>query len=489
MKLEKKTEKALLMGAALLFTLLILIAVALMLSPGEEESAPSTPAPTAAPTVLPQDGYTIGGKLTAKDADTFYLHKTVLSDSDRALLSSLSSLRTLSLTGCVLTDVSFLTPLSGLTTLYLSDNTITDLTPLSSLSSLRTLYLDNNPVSELTPLYALSSLETLSLQGISLQVSELSALQAALPGCKIFDDAISGSARPLMLGGLSFTVESRELYLSSRGISDISILSECSGVQILDLSGNPLEGIGVLKQLTALHTLNLASTGLTDSDLRIVMGMRSLRWLNVTGNDQLSGEALDELDAALSGCQIIHDEPSYKIKLGSETLRSDIDTLSMPSARLVSISPLRKCTQLQSADLSHNYLSDLTPLSACTELISMNLEDNRITTCEGLFPLVMLQTLDLSDNRITDVSALGGCLNLTTLDLSNNNLGYVSPLYTCINLRHLDLRGNPLTWEAVEALRAALPLCEILTDAVPTVPDFPVLDPVIVQPDVYIPEG
>lgn len=478
MKLDKKTEKALLMGAALLFVLLLCIAIALMISPKSEEAQPTAvpiPTATAKPTV--KDGVSIGGKLTDPRTDTFYLHKTILSDGDMAAIAALAELRTLSLTDCTLTDIGFLSSLTNLTTLYLSDNYIADLSPLSSMQSLRTLYLDGNPVGDLAPIFSLGSLQTLSLQSVPLSNAQLDALKIALPGCKIFDDGASGSARPLMLGGMSFTAEDTELYLSSRGISDISILSQCPKLIVLDLSGNPLEGVGVLKQLSSLRTLNLAYTNLTDSELRIVMGIRSLRWLNVSGNDALSGEVIDELLTTLAGCEIIHDEPRYKIKLGTETIQSDVTELAMPSARLGSIGPLRKCTKLKTVDLSHNYLSDLSPLALNLEMTSLLLEDNRIQSCEGLYFLSMLETLDLSENRLGDISALTGCMNLTWLDLSNNALTYLTPLYSCINLRWLDLRGNPLSWESVEALSAALPFCEIISDAEPPATPEPTPEP------------
>ena len=478
MKLEKKTEKALLVGAVLLFVLLLCIAAALLISPESEDPQPSAaPVPTETAEPAIENGITIGGKLTARDTDTFYLHKVILSDEDMSTIAALGNLQTLSLTDCTLTNIDFLSNLTNLTTLYLSNNYIADLTPLSCMQNLRTLYLDGNPLTDLTPLHSLSSLQTLSLQSVPLTNAQLDALRAVLPVCKIFDDAVAGSARPLNLGGMSFTAEDTELYLSSRGISDISILSQCPKLQVLDLSGNPLEGVGVLKQLSSLRTLNLAYTNLSDSELRIVMGIRSLRWLNISGNDDLSGETVDELIAALGSCEIIHDEPRYRIRLGTETFRSDITELRMPASRLGSIGPLRKCTKLKTVDLSNNYLSDLTPLSGSVEMTSLLLEGNRIQSCEGLYFLTMLETLDLSGNQLGDISALSGCMYLSWLDLSNNALIYLTPLYSCINLRYLDLRGNPLSWEDVEALRMALPLCEIISDAEPPATPEPAPEP------------
>lgn len=495
MKLSKKTEKALLVGAVLSFILLAGIGAALFLSPGEKEPSPApSPTPTATPTPLisptpTADGGSIliAGKYTSPHTDTFFLHKSTLSDSDKASISALTNLTTLSLTQCQLTDISFLAPLSNLTTLYLSDNQIADVSPLASLGKLRTLYLDNNPLSELKPLYALNSLQTLSLQNLPLPLSTLESLQTALPQCKIFDDDAAAAQRPLSLGGVSFSPDDTELYLSTRGISDISILSRCTNLRSLDLSGNPLAGVGVLKQLNTLQTLNLASTDLIDSELRVVMGLRSLRWLNITDNANLSGEVIDELFVALPACEVIHDEPIYRIKLGNETLRSDIESLTMPSAHLGSIGPLRKCSKLKNVDLSHNFISDLSPLVLNAQMSSLLLEDNRILSCEGLNAMEQLETLDISDNSLMDIRALAYCRNLQWLDVSNNLLSSVDALSSCYSLRYLDLRGNPLSWEAVETLRFALSQCEILSDVQEPLPDASIEDVVIPEDPIPLP--
>ena len=261
LKLTAKTERILYIAAGALT--LVLIAVLLILlrstASSREEAAP-TPEATATTQPLPEGTIVIGGRSTTADTDTFYLNGVTLSDAELSQIASLSNLRTLSLTKCSLRDVGFLRSLPELTTLYLSDNDIYDITPISSLTGLRTLYLDRNPVTDLSSLTALSSLKTLSLKGVNVGAGDLQALRAALVGCSIFDDGAVDAVRTLSLGGLTFTVEDTSLDLSGRGISDISKLAECKKLEVLNLAGNPLSGLGVLPELSQLRQLDLSRT-------------------------------------------------------------------------------------------------------------------------------------------------------------------------------------------------------------------------------------
>ena len=466
LKLTAKTERILYIAAGALT--LVLIAVLLILlrsNASSREEATPTPEATATTQPLPEGTIVIGGRSTTADTDTFYLNGVTLADAELSQIASLSNLRTLSLTKCSLRDVGFLRSLPELTTLYLSDNDIYDITPISSLTGLRTLYLDRNPVTDLSSLTALSSLKTLSLKGVNVGAGDLQALRAALVGCSIFDDGAVDAVRTLSLGGLTFTVEDTSLDLSGRGISDISKLAECKKLEVLNLAGNPLSGLGVLPELSQLRQLDLSNTTLQDSALHVLMGMRQLQWLDIRGNGDITAEALEQLKAALGGCEILHDEVFSRIKLGEHSFMSNVTELLLPQSDLSTLSGLEKCEKLENADFSDNRIVSLRPLRNSVHLRTLNLEKNRITTPEGLFPLSELEWLDLSDNYISDITALSGCTSLRWLDLSRNQLTYISHLALCTQLQWLDLRENPMvTREMVDYLRKYLPNCEILTD-------------------------
>ncbi len=496
MKNNSKRERALFAGAAVLFVVLVVVMVFLLLS-GRGTGGDAAASPTAEPTATAEPGsVTIGGKSVAPDADTFYLNNVTMTAGDKTALAGLRSVTTLSLTGCGLTDVSFLSGMTELTTLYLSSNSISDLAPLASLQKLRTLYLDNNPVTDFSPLTGLQTLTTLSLKGISLADYVLEDLRAAMPGCNIFDDSSVDAARPLSLGGLDFTADDTELNLSNRGIADITKLAYCEKLEVLDLSGNPLESVATLMELPALRVLHLDNTGLDDADLNVLIGIRHLETLTLTGNSELTAEKLDELAEALPDCAITHDEVFYKLKLGGQTVTSDAVSLSLAGLNITDISGLKKFDRLETVDLSGNSISDLAGLRAASHLRELNLENNRIVKLDGLENHTELTTLDLSGNQIADVTVLATCTGLKRLDLSNNALTYISHLALCSQLEWLDLRGNPaVTADMVEYLRLILPTCEIVTDLpaptpTPTIPPLPTATPGAVQnPDPTAPTG
>ena len=73
-----------------------------------------------------------------------------------------------------------------------------------------------------------------------------------------------------------------------------------------------------------------------------------------------------------------------------------------------------------------------------------------------------LRELDLSFNQLSDVSALAELKALEVLDLSGNHIELLQPLNQLTGLKKLYLTGNPLSEGQLEALRAALPDCEIV---------------------------
>lgn len=486
MKNRPKTERILFAAAAVVFALLVVVLVSMLFSRHDKKNTEETPTISVSPvpveSAAPQ-GLKIGGKTVDEESDTFYLSGVTLGAEDKTKIASLKNLRTLSLVSCGLTDVSFLSSLDGLTTLYLNKNAISDISPLCGLAGLRTLYLDENPVSDPARLSALQNLTTLSLKGIAVADYVVEDLRAAMPGCSIFDDSVVDAARPLSLGGLDFNADVTMLDLSGRGISDISKLAYCENLEKLYLSGNPLDGVGTLRELGTLKVLELVGCGLTDTDLGVILGLRSLTWLDLTGNSALTAEGLEELKKALPTCEVIHDEVFYKITLGGQTFQSDITNLGLPHMNITELKGLEKCERLESVDLAGNSIMDATPLRSSIHLRSLNLEDNFIADVNAFGVFTELETLDLSGNQISDITALANCAALRWLDLSSNQLTYISHLALCSRLEWLDLRNNPaVTWDMVEYLRLILPSCEILTDVTEPTPEPTPVPPPATEP-------
>ncbi|WP_436776643.1 hypothetical protein [Yinghuangia sp. YIM S09857] len=110
-------------------------------------------------------------------------------------------------------DVAPIGALTGLTSLLLSDTLVTDLSPLRALSALDDLVVANGPLSDLTPL------------------------------------------RGMGLG---------RLYVRRTQVADLTPLRGMPTLQVLGLSGCPVEDLSVVTELPALHHVGLAGTAVTD---------------------------------------------------------------------------------------------------------------------------------------------------------------------------------------------------------------------------------
>ena len=434
-----------------------------------------------------------------------------LTDGDLEEICRLYALDNLSLMNNALTDVSALARLGGLDILNLSGNRITDLSPLSGLSELRILYLDGNPAEDLSPLYELGNLSLLSLRNMPITKEELTALSEALPACAIYSDVEKGEAADISLGGLTFQSDVTQLDLSGREIRDISALAVCrqlrwlklggnqisdlqalmnipglelldlsnnevtdlrplmglnrlrslnvSGNQLtdttplgamttltaLDLSDNPLSDFSGLSKLVNLQNLKLKNTGLVDMDLQYLEKLVMLSGLSLEENDGLSNDAVSYLKSMIPGCTIIHSDLVYTATIGGKTYPSDQTDLDLSGQNLTDLEGINRLDSLESLNLSQNHLTAIYQLEYCP---------SRLT----------LRQLDLSYNELTEISSLGALPALEMLDLTGNRIASIQVLHRLSGLKVLKVGGNPLTQEQLDAFRAALPDCELITD-------------------------
>ena len=128
---------------------------------------------------------------------------------------------------------------------------------------------------------------------------------------------------------------------------------------------------------------------------------------------------------------------------------------------LTDISFLSNFTELESLNLSLNNISDISALSGLTNLTCLYLTENQISDISALSELTNLKVLYLDVNQISDVSALSELKNLNALWIYENQISDISSLSKLINLTDLDLSNNPISESDIEALKSALPNCEI----------------------------
>ena len=406
---------------------------------------------------------------------------------DITKLSALGGLVTLNLSGNQISDISPLTSLTGLRTLYLDNNPVADLTPLYAMTNLASLSIKNIEITE-SQLAALSKAlpncaihsekaqqekQDITFGGVTFQsdVTDLDLSEmgirdiSALSNCQYLTHLnLSGNnisdlsplmnlpylqwldisynqvsdLRPLMgINTLSF------LNASGNNISSTSALTMMSGLTTLYLDQNPISDFSGLRKVKTLTTLGLNETGLTDDGLRYLRGMGMLNILYIRDNPDLTGEAVDDLRATLGSCQIEHSVLTYIIDFDNHEVPSDTTQLLLSGQGIADISAVMQLPNLQSADLSGNFITNLYPLQYA---------DCRYN----------ITSLNLSSNGISDLTPLATLTKLETLDLSYNDISSLQALSVLGSLRTLILTGNPLTTDEVEMISRALVGCDVI---------------------------
>ena len=431
------------------------------------------------------DNVIIAGNKIPKTSTAIILEDVELTAEDLNLISQFENLVTLSLKNCGLNDIEFLKNCNKLMSVTLTQNNIKDIKPLLGKKDLRTLYLNDNPIEDFTPLYQMQNLTTLNVRGIWITSEQLAELRQKLPNCTIYGGE-NMVIETYELGGVSFTSDVKELNLSGKGITDISVLRHCTQLERLDLSNNNISYIGALESVRTLKWLNLSNnkianvssldvlthltyldiennqisnitplsslTALTEfyaSNNPIYNGHTALTYmtnltklslkntnLNDNGLDKIPTNALKELDvrnnAGLTGAKVL----DMKDRLPSCNIIHDE---YVTDVTLGNKSFDRASTTV---DASYSSVINISALNQFTNLKHLNLSGNGISNFQPLRDLKGLETLELKSTGLSDPSVLVNQTSVTKMNLADNNLNNVYALSSCVALKDLNLSGN-----------------------------------------------
>ena len=159
---------------------------------------------------------------------------TISSNAIEAI-GSLTTLRTLILNSCALTDISGFSAMTKVTELDLSNNSITDISVLSLMLDLQTVSLINNPLESIAGLTTCAALQNV-----------------AIANCGISS-----------IGALADKVHLHTLDAANNNISDLTPLQNCADLETLMISNNQVEDISVLSGLHHLKVFDGNSNVIT----------------------------------------------------------------------------------------------------------------------------------------------------------------------------------------------------------------------------------
>ena len=190
-------------------------------------------------------------------------------------------------------------------------------------------------------------------------------------------DILQASGQGIVnISGISLCINLEVLDLSDNLITDISELADLQNLTVLNLDDSGLEDIAPVGDLTNLTSLSLAYNKFQGADLDVVLSnLGNLAYLNLSGNDL-----------------------------------TDIGTITS----LISLGRLF---------LADNRISDISGLKDCSNLSYLNLYKNNISDITVLAELEHLEFVDLTANPISDFSPVAGvCTVYRDKDADEDNI-------------------------------------------------------------------
>ena len=166
--------------------------------------------------------FSVLSQLTA--LQTLDLSGCTISTGSLDAIAGLTGLRVLRLNNCALTDINALSQLTALTELQLANNSLTDIGVTSLMLDLETVTLTNNPITSIAGLSACTKLKSLDISGCS--VTSI----ASLSGKTALETLLAGNNQ----------------------IADLSPLEGRTALSVLEVPYNLVSDISVLAQLPAL---------------------------------------------------------------------------------------------------------------------------------------------------------------------------------------------------------------------------------------------
>jgi|GEM_PF-2365496 len=249
------------------------------------------------------------------------------------------------------TGTIYQSDLTSLTSLILSGATITTLAGIEYIVNLNYLNLTGTNCADYSVLPLMVKLTGFAAGGSNLK--DMSIL-SGLPLLRELN--MEGSTGLTNLSSLKDYPALTKLYLPNCGLTDISFVTQCTKLNVLDLSDNPVAALPSLSGLTILYDLDLSNTGLSD----------------------------------ISGLSGLH-----------------LSSLLLYGNSITDISPISGMVNLSTINLSGNSgLSDISALSGMTGAYFVYLANTQVSDTMVFKDYIRLRQLNLSNTQVTDITGL-----------------------------------------------------------------------------------
>ena len=208
------------------------------------------------------------------------------------------------------------------------------------------------------------------------------------------------------------------LFGNRQGITDLTGLEKATGLQYLQLRGNPIRDFTPISSLTNLLNLNLINTGFSNSDISILSPLVNLQYGLFLDQNEISDlQALvNVISTHMPNLNTLYiAENRFRDITPLTTLKDQLRMLGIKGNQIVNLGRLAELTNLIELDLERTGISNLEPLRNLVKLTVLNISENPISDLEPLRNLVELERLYMDGTQVSDLEPLSGLAKLYTL--------------------------------------------------------------------------
>ncbi|CAL6054206.1 leucine-rich_repeat domain-containing protein [Hexamita inflata] len=265
--------------------------------------------------------------------------------------------------------ISFLT---NLIELNLSGNNISDISSISKLKNLKKLYLESNCIEDISALQSLPDLTHLQLYS-----NRLTSYTLVLPNLVYLS---LGNNKLQDKSGLQHSPKLERLYLSGTETTDLrSIPHQLFGLKVIQLSFNNILEISHLSNFVGMQIL----------DLGINQQLQNIEPLKF---------CTEITELCIRDSNVADIWPLQFLK--------NLKTLNINNTKVVDLHPLQYLYQLEQIYASNSCIIDVSPLSKLTQLKELNFRNNKITNADSLKHHDNFSEYDFSDQEVPTTDEL-----------------------------------------------------------------------------------
>ena len=420
---------------------------------------------------------------------------------DLSALADVSTLTSIFLYSCDLSETKCEQELKNITKIYMNDS-VPNTAILQKMTSAATVDVNNCDVEDFTPFAGMSAVKTINftnvdsmksfdgigeienLEVLSFTTCKLekldgidkasSLVQLTCKQSEIADmSAVAGAAKlnTLYMTGSAVTngldkigdmpsLTALDIEDLNGGKADVSFVSNIKTLESLCMNGIELGNLDMVSGLENLTKLYAQDCGLTNiSALSSLVNIEDLRISDNAIKDiaaLASLKNLEKLYIARNDLNSIKDiSNTYSLEYLDISGNSGITAIDSidnwwllsdlyASGCSIAKVELGNCTELARIDLSGNKIEDISSIATLAQAVSINISDNLIKELPVMATMSGLKTFIAFGNEIVNVENIAKQTSLTALNLSSNKISDVAKLAALTKLTTLKLNSNEI---------------------------------------------